>query len=124
MAGRDIIPSHCRGVAVGTLKGRLLVCNAFFAFGYLGADIAAVARTGTACLKRHIRIFHVSNVGVLRYPDMTRRAVLVCVICRLVAEFQRIPLNNILLKIRRGQRMTARAVGRRRFDVLVVACKA
>ena len=123
MAQGDIVPSDRRRVTVRTLKGRLLVCNTFLALFDLVADITAVARTGTACLERHIGILHVSDVGVLRYADMTRRAVLICMICRLVTELKRVPLNNILLKIRLGEGMAARAVTGCRFDVLVMARK-
>ena len=123
MARRYLVTPDRRCVTISTLKSRLLVCNAFVAFGDLRADIAAVTRAGAARLKRHIGVLHFCDIRILRYPDVARRAVFVCVICRLVAEFHRVTLYNILLKIRRRQGVAARTVRRCRFDILVVARK-
>ena len=123
MARRYLISPDCGRMTVRALKGGLFIRNACFAFRDLIRRITTVTRAGAARLKRHIGVLHFCNIRILRYPDVARRAVFVCVICRLVAEFQRVTLYDTLLKIRRGQRMTARTVRRCRFDILVVARK-
>ena len=77
MARRHLIPSYCRGVTICALKNRLLIGDAGVPFFDLGSQnvLPKVIFLGRMTLlarhNGHVRVFHRSDIAVLRDPYMT-----------------------------------------------------
>lgn len=110
-------------MTICALKNRRFIGDAFFTLADILDDLRAVTRTRTARKKRHIGVGQHFQIGSLRDADVTNGAVLVHVISTRMIEFQGKAAHRFRFEIRRGQFMTARAIGARRFYALVMTVK-